>query len=281
MTYPTISRAQVESFVGAVNAAKSQKARSAVVAPRHADRGTGKDIVNLIVGACEAVLSSMPKALRTTNADSSEGELSVQFYKAFSQLNPEVLNDLDFWRYVACEHLKDFIIWRDGSADSPASRAGFGAGKSASGFQDCVPYRMFRRGQIACLAKIPGVTPLQIAKIPGTDLWRSHVLRVRIGNAPTAAATFLLIADGYRGGSVSITKLSREAAKLVKRLRSNVLMDYLDWDDAREMLEPEFKAAAKIIRYEQDSGDVANNPAKAKPARAKSPKKSGRRNAAK
>lgn len=281
MTYPTISRAQVESFVGAINAARGQKARSAVVAPRHADRGTGKGIADAVQGACEAILSAMPKALRTTNADASEGELSVQFYKALSQLNPEVLNDLDFWRYVACAHLKDFIIWRDGSADSPASRAGFGAGKSASGFQDCVPYRMFRRGQIACLAKIPGVTPLEIAKIPGTDLWRSHVLRVRIGNAPTAAATFLLIAEGYRGGSISMTKLSREAAKLVKRLRSNVLMDYLDWDDAREILEPEFKAAAKIISQEQDGGDVADSSAKAKPGRAKPPKKSSRRKASK
>ena len=281
MTYPTISRAQVESFVGAINAAKSQKARSAVVAPRHADRGTGESIAGAIVSACEAVLSSMPKALRTTNADAFEGELSVQFYKVLSQLNPEVLNDLDFWRYVACAHLKDFIIWRDGSEDSPASRAGFGAGKSASGFQDCVPYRMFRRGQIACLAKIPGVTPLQIAKIPGTDLWRSHVLRVRIGNAPTAAATFLLIAEGYRGGSISMTKLSREAAKLVKRLRSNVLMDYLDSDDARGILEPEFTAAAMIISQDQDGGDASASSAKAKRRQAKPAKKSRRRKASK
>jgi hypothetical protein len=98
------------------------------------------------------------------------------------------------------------------------------------------------------------MTPLQIAKIPGTDLWRSHVLRVRIGNAPTAAATFLLTADGYRKGGVSPTEISREAAKLVKRLRSNLLMDYLDSDECRDVIEPEFRAAEDHVKREQAQG---------------------------
>jgi hypothetical protein len=194
-----------------------------------------------------AVLKGLPALSRTIDADVLEGELSVQVHRDLAGLDPEVLNDLDFWRYVACVHLRDFIIWRDGNPDLPASRSGFGAGKSASGFQDCVPYRMFRRGQIANMAKVPGVTPLQIAKIAGTDLWRSHVLRVRIGTAPTAAAAFLRVADGYRGGALSLTKLTREAAKLVKRLRSNVLMDYLDYEDARVIIEAEFKTAVDIV----------------------------------
>jgi hypothetical protein len=260
----------VESFVGAMNAAKTLKVRSSIPAPQPAERGGGKSAEEVVATACEAIRNSTPKKSRTKDADAFEGELSVNFYRSLAQLPPEVLNDLDFWRYIACTHLSDFIIWRDGSAALPASRAGFGAGKSAAGFQDCVPYRMFRRGQIAYLAKIPGVTPLQIAIIPGTDLWRSHVLRVRIGNAPTAAATFLLIADSYRIGGISPTKLSREAAKLVRRLRSNLLMDYLNCDECREVIEPEFKSAATSIKLEQAEKQAAEPPSPAKTFNTKS-----------
>jgi hypothetical protein len=254
MSYGAISRSQVEVFVAELNAAKTLKVRSEIAPPSHAERAGGNNVEEVVITACAAIRGSTPTEARAKDADAIEGQLSVDFYRQLIQLPPEVLNDLDFWRYVACAHLSGFIIWRDGSSALPASRAGFGAGKSAAAFQDCVPYRMFRRGQIACLAKVPGMTPLQIAKIPGTDLWRSHVLRVRIGNAPTAAATFLLTADGYRKGGVSPTEISREAAKLVKRLRSNLLMDYLDSDECRDVIEPEFRAAEDHVKREQAQG---------------------------
>ena len=257
MSYRAILRSQVEVFVAALNAAKTLKLRSEIALPSHAERAGGNNVEEVVITACNAIRGSTPTEARTKDADAIEGQLSVDFYRQLVQLPPEVLNDLDFWRYIACSHLSDFVVWRDGSEALPASRAGFGAGKSAAAFQDCVPYRMFRRGQIACLAKVPGKTPLQIAKIPGTDLWRSHVLRVRIGNAPTAAATFLLTADGYRNRNVSSTEISREAAKLVKRLRSNLLMDYLDSDECRDVIEPEFRAAEDHVKREQAQGRAA------------------------
>jgi len=109
------------------------------------------------------------------------------------------------------------------------------------------------------------MTPGQIARIEGTDLWRSHVLRIKLGNSPTAAAAFLVIADKRRKGEVSLTDLVREAAKLVQRLNTNLIMGALDETDAFELIKPEFDAALPLA--------IASRKAKDEVKRAKSESK--------
>jgi hypothetical protein len=146
---------------------------------------------------------------------------------------------------------------------------------------------MFRRGQIAALAQVNSMSPQQIARIEGTDLWRSHVLRIKLGNSPTAAAAFLMIADKKRNGEVALTDLVREAAKLVQRLNTNVLMSFLGEGDAMELIKPEFDAAlplAKAVKKLRDENKKAKDAASKispKTHRAKSPKKLSRRKASK
>ena len=262
MKYRSLAFREAEKYVNTLN--RTSDVSSIKHTPAGTVRGDGVDCHQVLVEACRPLLASIKRS-KGTSLDSIEGALSLDFYHALSRLDPVALNDLGFWRHLACNYLRDFVIWRDGSRKVTASEGGFGARQSTSAFQDCVPYRMFRRGQIAALAKIGSMTPDQIARIEGTDLWRSHVLRIKLGNSPTAAAAFLIIADKMRKGEVSLTDLVREAAKLVQRLNTNLIMGVLDETDAFELLKPEFDAALPLA--------IASRKAKDEVKRAKSESK--------
>ncbi len=244
-SYRSITSDQVRDYVARLNAGVAD-GEANVVAPVGQVRQCVADVDKAIAQVCQSIEQSVPNQPRGLDADRLEGQWSLPLYRAFAPLGPRVLNDLGFWRSVACERIPRFVIWRDGSKKHGASKEGFGSGSSATGFQDCVPYRMFRRGQIAALAKVKSMTPDQIAGIEGTDLWRSHVLRIRLGNSPTAAAVFLKIADERRNGKVSLTDLVREAAKLVQRLSSNIMFGYLGESDVEALIKPEFDAALPL-----------------------------------
>lgn len=260
-SYRSITSDQVRDYVARLNA-EAVDGETDLVAPVGQVRHCVADVDKAIAELCESIEQSVPSQPRGLDGDRLEGQWSLPLYRAFAPLGPLVLNDLGFWRSVACERIPRFVIWRDGSKKNGASREAFGSGSSATGFQDCVPYRMYRRGQIAALAKVKSMTPDQIARIEGTDLWRSHVLRIRLGNSPTAAAVFLRIADERRNGEASLTDLVREAAKLVQRLSSNILFGYLSESDVEALIKPEFDAALPLA--------LASRKAKGKDKRANS-----------
>jgi len=286
MAYRSMTSDQVMEFVSSLNAAPADQADQ-VIPPSGVLRESVKDVGQAIDKICASIEASVPKKPRGMDADRLEGKWALQLYHAFVPLGPRVLNDLGFWRFVACEKLPRFVMWRDSSEKNGASKEGFGGGRSASGFQDCVPYRMFRRGQIAALAQVKKMSPEQIANIEGTDLWRSHVLRIRLGNAPTAAAAFLQVANNRRGGEVSLTDLVREAAKLVQRLSTNVVFVYLDEAEATALITPEFDAAlplavaAKKARDQNKKTKAAAVKPRVKSQKAMPPKNSRRRKASK
>jgi len=263
-SYHSINSDQVRDYVARLNA-EAADGKADVVPPVGQVRQCDVDVDKAIAQVCESIEKSVPNQPRGLDADRHEGSWSLPLYRAFVPLGPRVLNDLGFWRSVACERIPRFVIWRDGSKKHGASKEGFGSGSSAAGFQDCVPYRMFRRGQIAALAKVKSMTPEQIAGIEGTDLWRSHVLRIRLGNSPTAAAVFLRLADERRNGKASLTDLVREAAKLVQRLSSNIVFGYLGELDVEVLIKPEFDAALPLA--------IASRKAKDEVKRAKSESK--------
>jgi hypothetical protein len=277
MKYRSLTLKEVERYVAEINSLPDGANMPAP--PAGTVKGIGIDSDPIVAKACNAIQVAMKKA-KSKSLDGVEGALALDFYRAMLSVGPETLNDLGFWRYVATKHLRDFVIWRDGSKSTRASAGGFGARKSTSSFQDCVPYRMFRRGQIGALAKVQSMSPQQIASIEGTDLWRSHVLRINLGNSPTAAAVFLMIAEKHRGGEVALTDLVREAAKLVQRINTNVLMGFLDEEDAIALIKPEFVTAGPLAKEsrrrkeeEKKAKKLADN-SSAKPKKATRLKKS-------
>lgn len=173
--------------------------------------------------------------------DRFEGSLSVQLHERLSEFPARVLTDDDFWRYLAVRGLYEFISWRDGQSTGSPALASFGANGPRVNY-DCVPFRMFVRADIASLvasAGPQGLDAMDISSVAGTDLWRSHILRSQ--SSFSADYVRLLLEHHERG--VLPAHVVRDLAKRVKRVRSNVLIEALEPEDAQVMFDREFVAA--------------------------------------
>lgn len=160
-----------------------------------------------------------------------EGRLAAAVYPWLAQIPIEVLDDRGFWRYLAVRHFWWFISWRE--AD-PIGRGNYLALVDARSPAEQIPLRLFLRakavdhhGDVAIAGEIA----------QSTDFWRSHIVRVRVGSAPSLARAF---AEAKRDEDVDVRPLSttslRETAKRVNRTWSNVRLDLYELDEARTFI---------------------------------------------
>ena len=160
--------------------------------------------------------------------DAIEGRLACVLYDELKDYGPDILTDPGFWRYVAVWEMFDFVQWRDGAGCRLAS---FGADSQVPTW-DCVPKRMFVRARIAHEAAGDDRAAEALASVAGTDLWRSHILRVKTGNAPLLAEAMV---SAWDSGEMR-TSAVRDVAKRVKRLRSNIVFELLDQDQVTDVV---------------------------------------------
>mgnify|MGYP006444542275 CR=1 FL=1 len=165
--------------------------------------------------------------------DSIEGRLSCLLFEGLKDIDARVLTDAGFWRYLAVCEMFEYIEWRDGSDCGLPS---FGAGTHGLTW-DCASKRMFVRGRIAKEAR-SNESWQTVARIAGTDVWRSHILRVRTGESPQLACALL---EAWDRREIR-TKEIRDVAKRIKRLRSNLVFEVMDQTQIQSMLERQIEA---------------------------------------
>ena len=153
--------------------------------------------------------------------DSVEGALALQLHLSVQSLPARALADPDFWRFIAIEVLRGFVLWRDGADCSLAS---FGL-TSVRRIPDCVPLRMFNRAHIARAIEANGGPNADAVVVAGgADFWQSHILRVQ--NRYDWRIVEGLIAS-MEIGSIPNVGVLREVAKDIKQLRSNRMLELL------------------------------------------------------
>ncbi len=237
MRYPTLSGVDATAYVEARRAADGGD-HSALVAPI-TFKGSGAEATPFVDGAIREFREEFGRLQRRTSKsgakasgdqeltkDGVEGDLSSAFHSNLSELNAAVLTDPGFWRYLGCVEMFSFVRWRDGQDCKLES---FGAGSSFPTW-DCVPLRMYVRSRIC--VESSAADPAAVATIAGTDLWRSHILRVKTGNAPELAVA---LAQAW-GRKEMTTDTVRDVAKRIKRLRSNIMFEVLDADQVNDMI---------------------------------------------
>ena len=235
MRYPVVEQRDAVAYIDG----RRDGSILAKTDPEIAWRGQGEDAEGVIEGACEdlhdewkaAVPEDIPRGLPR---DELEGRLAIEFFETLSELPPEVLTDRGFWRYLSVARLFEFIQWRDGENCQHVS---FGAGQGAR--WDCVPLRMFNRAMIAETGglAIEADDVFWGSRVAGTDLWRSHILRVLIGNAPIVVHEILVNAQA---GKLPTTTL-RHFVKGLQRTRANVLFELMDSDQARQLVDAQLR----------------------------------------
>jgi hypothetical protein len=240
MQYPTVSLHSYQRFINEFRQNSPLRDK-----PEGVLRGQGEDPLNRVRPELLRLIDDWKKTIKKIGDSSAkkeelEGELSSQLFRVLESLPVTMLTDSDFWRYISSEYFFEFTLWRDGQACALAS---FGASSSSVNF-DCVPFRMFNRGLIA-FTITEDINDLDYAHIPGTDLWRSHILRVLTSYSASMSQAIL---DEYKKGNLP-TAVVRDVAKSLRKSRANIVFEVLDLDQSAEILTREIsKTLASLNR---------------------------------
>lgn len=239
MSHPTITLHAFQQFI-----ADHREKGVIPNKPEASLKGPGEDSYQKIKNPISNLIDSWKKQIKTIGDSSAkkealEAEMSEKLFKILSTLPMNVLSDSDFWRFLSCHPFFEFTEWRDGENCSLAS---FGANATRVNF-DCVPYRMFNRALVA-LSISEDEDDFNYALVPGTDLWRSHILRV--SNSYSSAMSQAILDKAL--AKELPTLILRETIKNINRYRSNVIFETLEYDEALALLELEIEKAKKKVK---------------------------------
>lgn len=147
----------------------------------------------------------------------------------FLKFNPQVFSDSGFWIWLAVTQLSAIVEWRHGGADRPAALANYGIGNRIEN----LIFRMWLRAEL--VFDQTANDPYWLAKRGDQDLWRSHILRQNYANVRELTKTLIKFQcqpDGNRLGTEGI----RELAKRIRRLRANIMFEFLNTDQLMMLL---------------------------------------------
>lgn len=238
MQYPTVSLNVIQGFLAEV-ATEGEMADP----PQYVIRGSGEDFFDKNLKFLRSIQESLAKEVaaadKKTNPDEIEGLYSVKVFEAFHSLPVEVLTDRDFWRYLSSHYFFEFTVWRDGDDGKLPSNKSFGASSRSLSSFDCVPYRMFNRGLLNYLLT-QDLSDSSYAAVPGTDIWRSHILRVKTAFSPHLVRSYIEKLEAKK----LPTGLVRPLAKRFRRDRSNILFEILDEAAAADLFDRDYHIEA-------------------------------------
>ncbi len=174
---------------------------------------------------------------RPTSDDEVEGLAATDLHRALEAVHeePAILDDPGFWRYVTFRHLWAFVEWRERKAletsrdpekNKPRNFLKYVDGRNPT---ECVATRMYLRARISHhdhdYSRAYSVKH-------GADFWRSHILRVQVGSAPTVARELI----DLQVEQPLTTDVLRVYAKRINRMWANVVPHQYDGPAARDLL---------------------------------------------
>ena len=167
--------------------------------------------------------------LVTADKDSVEGAICGDVYEALIDLPFDVLDDPEFWQFLAVKYFSRFILWRESKAaltDTPEQLMTYFSGNRNF---EMIPLRLYLRGAIS---KVGSSYALADLLETSTDFWRSHIIRVTTGTARNLAQELVR----HQNQEQMNTGKLREFAKLLNRQWTNVELYYLEQGESQELL---------------------------------------------
>ena len=233
MQYPVISLNSMQNFLS-----EAEVEGLLIDPPLPVIRGSGEDFnlkyKKVMFDLAQRLNKVVSQKNERVDPDQIEGDLSCEVFSTLYKLPTEVLTDKDFWRFLSATYFLSFIVWRDGNDGIFPSRASFGASSRAI-TMDCVPFRMFNRGLINY--ELTGdLEDNSYAAIPGTDIWRSHILRVKTSFSSSVTRGML---EKLEKGKLP-TGVIRPLAKRLRRIRSNIIFEILESPEGQDLFDSEY-----------------------------------------
>lgn len=207
--------------------------------------GTSVDVLSVVDALMDDIRNRFDadKAAHQKQPDGLEGALCGCVFEHLSCLPVAVLTSVGFWRYLATRPaMFDFIVWRDQDIKQPGKipgNASFGLTAPNSIDRDTVPWRMFNRALISTqAASANGKGPMETAEYVGSEMWKSHIMRVKTSFAPAYVAEILSSLqsdDGLKPSDIRESGQNRTGLnfpKRITRLNTNIVAETLGPDQA-------------------------------------------------
>ena len=201
-------------------------------------------------------------------------ELEVKFseniFKCLEKINLDCLEDEDFWRYLALIPFRWYLLVREPEL-KPQDFGGLSietvldsSGKpqldennvpktrsTKSNMINQLLYRTYLIGKAIedKSSSMPFERATAIAKKgPITDVWQSHTIRVEIGRIGVLRHSFV---DRVKTEKSKQKDFARQLAKLLTRLKNNVLLDHQTKVDSDAIIAEKAKDVVQILKKEK------------------------------
>lgn len=157
--------------------------------------------------------------------------------------DPHIFADTGFWVWLAVTQLSDIVEWRHGSDIKFAELANYGIG-SGKRIENLF-LRMWLRADL--VVDYEAEEPYYLSKLGDQDLWRSHIIRQGYSNVRALAKALVIyqcIEEGKR--LTNDSNGIRALAKRLKRLRANVMFEFLDINQLNHIIKEQSTGLAII-----------------------------------
>ena len=228
MRYPTISVERVERLVPQL--VQGHKADVENATQWH---GAGPELDLHAIETHSARLRTLWDRVSGDSSDAAkdafEGEASGPVHECLSGLPLQVLDDPGFWRFLCVGPFWWLVHWRERRVLEDGDWTRVRVYVDGLRPAENVLLRMFIRGQIALN---DGTYDLAGAVPKATDLWKSHIVRVRTSYTPAIARALVREQKRKRMNPDEL----RSLAKRLNRASSNFILYTYDDDEADEFI---------------------------------------------
>lgn len=213
-------------------------------------RGDGTDFdgtfIQKLRDKLEKIRSRYPAKLRSRDPEGGrfESEACSVVHATIPSHLAAALADVDFWRYLTVIHFHSLVEWRHGAEGAQTNPNNYGIGNTKRNLL----YRMWMRAEVSLDVGAPD--PYHLAKHGDKDLWESHIIAVRTGNARALVRSLMrfLYPPKLKGKCCLNIDEVRELAKHLTRLRANVFLELYDEERAFRLISREKdKACAAAV----------------------------------
>jgi hypothetical protein len=244
MKYPVVSASEALRYLSA-----KRQGVEGVPDPRVDWRGDGEELDTAFVGSLRSGLESLQDKFgnkRTDKENSAfEGQAAVLVHKAIPN-EPLMLADFDFWGWLAVVHLPHVVEWRYGSPENGSDLKNYGIGARGENFL----YRLWLRAEISL---DEGKAQRYHLTLRGqVDFWRSHIFRQGYASVPAMAKALIRFQYPEELNGQPRLKIAeiRALAPRMKRLRANLMYEFLDDAGCLRLLEREAAQLPQVAKRE-------------------------------
>jgi hypothetical protein len=167
-----------------------------------------------------------------------EAEAAVRIHRTLPRDHP-ALADPEFWIWYAVDPGLSLVRARYRGKTVPDV-----ANFASSNARETLFYRLWLRGEMGC--RPHEADPHRLARYGDVDFWRSHVFRQMYAEYPPLLEAFVCFQypEGPDGPPrIALSENQRELRKFVKRMKrigTNVMVEFLDVDTALSIMEGEW-----------------------------------------